>query len=138
VSEDDWDAVLAAHLKGHFCVTRHATAYWRDRARAAGGPVSARLINTAAEAGLRGSPAQPYFAGATAGVLGLTRSVARACGAPAAADVNGRVFVSFGGSVHLVAEPDVDHRFDNPGDGPWDAGALARALAGHFGAARRA
>jgi NAD(P)-dependent dehydrogenase (short-subunit alcohol dehydrogenase family) len=46
MSEEEFDAVVRVHLKGHFCMLRHATAYWRDASKVAGGPVYARVINT--------------------------------------------------------------------------------------------
>ena len=70
-SEDEWDAVLRVHLKGHFCVTRHACAYWRERHKA-GAQVDARIINTSSGAGLLGSIGQSAYAAAKAGILALT------------------------------------------------------------------
>src|SRR5258708_3439104 len=55
MSEDDWDAVLRVHAKGHFALTRHATAYWYDKCKAQGAPVSGRIINTSSEAFLAGA-----------------------------------------------------------------------------------
>ena len=46
MSEEEWDSVIRVHLKGHFCPSRHAAAYWRDMSKEAGGPVYARIINT--------------------------------------------------------------------------------------------
>ncbi|HEX2315991.1 MAG TPA: SDR family NAD(P)-dependent oxidoreductase [Thermomonospora sp.] len=77
--EADWDAVVAVHLKGHFVTLRHATAYWRARAKETGGPVYARVVNTASEAFLIGSPGQPNYAAAKGGIAALTLSVAQAC-----------------------------------------------------------
>src|SRR4029077_8928858 len=34
ITEDEWDAVVAVHLKGHFCPTRHAAVYWREQTKA--------------------------------------------------------------------------------------------------------
>jgi 3-oxoacyl-[acyl-carrier protein] reductase len=79
MDEAEWDAVIRVHLKGHFCPTRHATAYWRERSKAAGGPVDARIINTSSEAFLFGSPGQPNYAAAKAGIVGLTMSTALSC-----------------------------------------------------------
>ncbi|MCB1003316.1 MAG: SDR family NAD(P)-dependent oxidoreductase, partial [Acidimicrobiales bacterium] len=45
LAEDEWDAVVRVHLKGHFAPTRHAVAHWRDRAKA-GEEVQGRIINT--------------------------------------------------------------------------------------------
>ena len=70
-SEAEWDAVLRVHLKGHFCVTRHACAYWRERAKA-GAAVDARIINTSSGAGLLGSVGQSAYSAAKGGILALT------------------------------------------------------------------
>ena len=72
MSEEEFDSVLRVHLKGHFCVLREATAYWRERSKSGGGPVYARVINTSSEAALIGSPGQPNYASATAGIIALT------------------------------------------------------------------
>ena len=79
MSEEDWDAVIAVHLKGHFSTIRHATAYWREQSKAAGAPVYARVINTASEAFLFGSAGQPNYAAAKAGITSLTLSTAHGC-----------------------------------------------------------
>ncbi len=79
MSEEDWDAVIRVHLKGHFCTTRWATAYWRDCSKAAGGPIYGRIINTASEAFLFGSPGQPNYAAAKAGIVALTLATAQSC-----------------------------------------------------------
>jgi NAD(P)-dependent dehydrogenase (short-subunit alcohol dehydrogenase family) len=70
-SEDEWDAVIRVHLKGHFCVSRHAVAWWRDRAKA-GEAVDARLVNTSSGAGLQGSVGQSAYSAAKAGIAALT------------------------------------------------------------------
>ena len=79
MSEEEWDGVIRVHLKGHFCTTRWATAYWRDRAKAQNGPVYGRIINTASEAFLLGSAGQPNYAAAKAGIAALTMATAQAC-----------------------------------------------------------
>ncbi|QFR02500.1 3-oxoacyl-ACP reductase [Streptomyces phaeolivaceus] len=91
MSEEEWDAVLRVHLKGHFNTTRFASAYWRDRAKAeartkaaaeaeagGGGPVYGRIVNTSSEAFLAGSAGQPNYAAAKGGIVGLTTSTALA------------------------------------------------------------
>ena len=70
-SEDEWDAVVRVHLKGHFCVGRAAAAYWRDQAKA-GQTVDARIINTSSGAGLLGSVGQAAYSAAKGGILSLT------------------------------------------------------------------
>ena len=70
-SEEEWDAVIRVHLKGHFCVSRHAAAYWRERVKA-GEEVDARIINTSSGAGVLGSVGQSSYSAAKAGIATLT------------------------------------------------------------------
>jgi NAD(P)-dependent dehydrogenase (short-subunit alcohol dehydrogenase family) len=70
-AEDEWDAVIRVHLKGHFCVARHAGEYWRNESKAKR-PVDARIINTSSGAGLQGSIAQATYGAAKAGIAALT------------------------------------------------------------------
>jgi NAD(P)-dependent dehydrogenase (short-subunit alcohol dehydrogenase family) len=70
-SEEEWDAVIRVHLKGHFCVTSHACAHWRARAKT-GQPVDARIVNTSSGAGLQGSIGQSAYSAAKAGIAALT------------------------------------------------------------------
>jgi NAD(P)-dependent dehydrogenase (short-subunit alcohol dehydrogenase family) len=70
-TEDEWDAVIRVHLKGHFAPLRHAAAYWRDEAKA-GRQRQARVINTSSGAGLQGSIGQGTYSAAKAGIAGLT------------------------------------------------------------------
>lgn len=71
LGEDEWDAVIRVHLKGHFVTMRHAIEYWRAEAKAGRQP-DARVINTSSGAGLLGSVAQGNYAAAKAGIVGLT------------------------------------------------------------------
>ncbi|MFI1965299.1 3-oxoacyl-ACP reductase [Streptomyces pathocidini] len=165
MTEDEWDSVIRVHLKGHFNTTRFAAAHWRERSKAAGGPVYGRIVNTSSEAFLAGSPGQPNYAAAKGGIVGLTTSTAQALAkygvtanaicprartrmtedvfaglagaadsgvdplapehvsplvgylaAPAAARVNGQVFVVHGGMVALLERPRVAARFDTAKD----------------------
>jgi NAD(P)-dependent dehydrogenase (short-subunit alcohol dehydrogenase family) len=70
-TEEEWDAVVRVHLKGHFCVSRWAAAYWRDRSKA-GEANDARIINTSSGAGLLGSVGQAAYSAAKGGILSLT------------------------------------------------------------------
>jgi NAD(P)-dependent dehydrogenase (short-subunit alcohol dehydrogenase family) len=70
-SEEEWDAVVRVHLKGHFCMLRHAAEHWRARAKT-GEKVDGRVINTTSGAGLRGSVGQGAYSAAKAGIAGLT------------------------------------------------------------------
>lgn len=78
MSEEEWDAVIRVHLKGHFTTTRFAAAHWRERAKATGRPVYGRIVNTSSEAFLAGSAGQPNYAAAKGGIVGLTTSTAEA------------------------------------------------------------
>jgi NAD(P)-dependent dehydrogenase (short-subunit alcohol dehydrogenase family) len=68
---EEWDATMKVHLRGHFCVARHAVDYWRSCAKQ-GKPVDARIINTSSGAGLNGSVAQSAYAAAKGGIASLT------------------------------------------------------------------
>ncbi|MFD7440354.1 SDR family oxidoreductase [Streptomyces sp. NPDC059909] len=71
LDEDDWDAVMRVHLKGHFLPLKHAAAYWRGESKA-GREVTARVVNTSSGAGLLGSVGQGNYSAAKAGIVGLT------------------------------------------------------------------
>ncbi|MEU1007903.1 SDR family oxidoreductase [Streptomyces sp. NPDC005890] len=71
LGEDDWDAVIRVHLKGHFLPLKHAAAYWRAEAKAGRTPV-ARVVHTSSGAGLLGSVGQGNYSAAKAGIVGLT------------------------------------------------------------------
>ncbi|MBX6388784.1 MAG: SDR family oxidoreductase [Frankia sp.] len=71
MSEEEWDAVVRVHLKGHAAPLRHAAAYWRDEAKAGRRP-NARVINTSSGAGLQGSVGQGNYGAAKAGIAALT------------------------------------------------------------------
>ncbi|MFI5780123.1 SDR family oxidoreductase [Nocardia sp. NPDC051570] len=75
LGEQEWDAVVRVHLKGHFATMRHAAEYWRGEAKA-GRAVDARIINTSSGAGLQGSVGQGNYAAAKAGIAALTLTAA--------------------------------------------------------------
>jgi NAD(P)-dependent dehydrogenase (short-subunit alcohol dehydrogenase family) len=71
MSEEEWDAVIAVHLKGHFTVMQPATAHMREKKRGC-------IIGFTSTAGLEGSPGQPNYSAAKEGIVGLMRSTALA------------------------------------------------------------
>jgi NAD(P)-dependent dehydrogenase (short-subunit alcohol dehydrogenase family) len=71
LSEEDWDAVIEVHLKGHFVPTRHAATYWREQAKA-GKVVRASIINTSSTSGLLGNAGQSNYGAAKAGIAAFT------------------------------------------------------------------
>ena len=80
MSDEEWDAVIAVHLRGHFLLTRNAATYWRSKAKDAGGSIYGRIINTSSEAGLVGPVGQANYGAAKAGITSLTLTAARALG----------------------------------------------------------
>ena len=70
-AEDEWDAIIRVHLKGHYAVANHACAYWRQQSKD-GKDVDARIINTSSGAGLQGSIGQSAYSAAKAGIATLT------------------------------------------------------------------
>jgi NAD(P)-dependent dehydrogenase (short-subunit alcohol dehydrogenase family) len=73
MAEEEWDAVIRVHLKGHFNTIKPAAAYWRG----IGNPdAQHRIINYTSRAGLHGAPGQPNYSAAKMGIVGLTYSCA--------------------------------------------------------------
>lgn len=79
MTEEDFDAVMRVHVKGHFCGIRHATAYWREQSKASGAPTYGRIISTASEAAIFASVGQPNYAAAKSAIIALTNAAAQAC-----------------------------------------------------------
>lgn len=183
MSDEEWDLVIAVHLRGHFLLTRNAATYWRGKAKDAGGSTYGRIVNTASEAGLVGPVGQANYGAAKAGIISLTLTAARALGrygvcanaicprartamtadvfgpgpeaseveaggidplspehvvtlvqflsSPAAAEVNGQVFIAYGPRVTLVAAPVAEHRFDADGSA-WEPAQLSNTLRDYF------
>ena len=76
LTEEDWDAVIRVHLKGHAATIHHAANHWRARSKA-GEAVSGRIINTASESGFIGMAGQVNYAAAKAGIAAMTMVAAR-------------------------------------------------------------
>jgi NAD(P)-dependent dehydrogenase (short-subunit alcohol dehydrogenase family) len=71
LTEDEWDAVINVHLKGHFSPTRHAAAYWREQSKA-GNQINGRVINTSSPSGVFGNVGQTNYGAAKAGIAAFT------------------------------------------------------------------
>jgi NAD(P)-dependent dehydrogenase (short-subunit alcohol dehydrogenase family) len=67
MSEDDWDSVIAVHLKGTFNMCRHASEYWREEHKK-GNLLNGRIINTASDSGLLGNASQSNYGACKAAV----------------------------------------------------------------------
>jgi NAD(P)-dependent dehydrogenase (short-subunit alcohol dehydrogenase family) len=79
MTEQDFDQVIAVHLKGSFSVTHHASLHWRALGKA-GKPVSGRIVNTTSGAGLWGNLGQLNYATAKAGLVAMTTVTAMEMG----------------------------------------------------------
>jgi 3-oxoacyl-[acyl-carrier protein] reductase len=77
MTDEEFDLVVRIHLRGHFLLSRNAASYWRQRSKETGEPVDAAVVNTSSEAFLVGSPGQPNYSAAKAGITALTLSTAR-------------------------------------------------------------
>jgi NAD(P)-dependent dehydrogenase (short-subunit alcohol dehydrogenase family) len=79
LSEEDWDAVINVHLKGHFVPTRHAATYWREQAKN-GKVVKASVINTSSTSGLLGNVGQSNYGAAKSGIASFSLIIAEELG----------------------------------------------------------
>jgi NAD(P)-dependent dehydrogenase (short-subunit alcohol dehydrogenase family) len=76
MTEQEWDAVINVHLKGHFCPTRFAANYWREQSKA-GKEVKGAIVNTSSTSGLLGNPGQANYGAAKAGIAAFSNIVAQ-------------------------------------------------------------
>lgn len=76
LAEEDWDAVIRVHLRGHFAPARFAAEYWRARSKK-GETTYGRIINTTSDSGLYANPGQINYATAKAGIASMTLVLAR-------------------------------------------------------------
>ncbi|MDQ3645442.1 MAG: SDR family oxidoreductase [Actinomycetota bacterium] len=79
MTEEEWDAVIAVHLKGHFAPTHHAANYWRQQSKA-GTVVNGRVINTSSPSGVFGNVGQSNYGAAKAGIAAFTIITAQELG----------------------------------------------------------
>ncbi|MDQ3964508.1 MAG: SDR family oxidoreductase [Actinomycetota bacterium] len=79
MSEEEWDLVIAVHLKGHFAPTRHAAAYWREQSKA-GNQINGRVINTSSPSGVFGNVGQANYGAAKAAIAAFTMITAQELG----------------------------------------------------------
>jgi NAD(P)-dependent dehydrogenase (short-subunit alcohol dehydrogenase family) len=76
MTEEEWDAVVAVHLKGHFVPTRWAAAYWREQVKA-GNTITANVVNTSSTSGLLSNPGQTNYGAAKSGIATFTQIAAK-------------------------------------------------------------
>jgi NAD(P)-dependent dehydrogenase (short-subunit alcohol dehydrogenase family) len=117
MTEEEWDAVIAVHLKGHFVPTKFAAIYWREQTKA-GKTVHASVINTSSTSGLLGNPGQANYGAAKAGIAAFSIITAQELGrygvrvnaiAPAART---RLTTATPGLGDIIKAPDEPGKFD--------------------------
>jgi NAD(P)-dependent dehydrogenase (short-subunit alcohol dehydrogenase family) len=116
MTEEEWDAIMAVHLKGHFCISSHAVHYWRGRAKE-GADVDARIINTTSGAGLQGSIGQSNYAAAKAGIAALTLNQAAELGRYG---ITANAVAPSARTGMTTAVPEMAERMKKPEDGSFD------------------
>jgi NAD(P)-dependent dehydrogenase (short-subunit alcohol dehydrogenase family) len=79
MGEDDFDLVMAVHVKGTYTVARHAAAFWRERAKA-GEQVDRSIVTTTSHAGLAGNIGQVNYSAAKAAIAGMTLTLSKELG----------------------------------------------------------
>lgn len=116
MTEQEWDAIMAVHLKGHFCISSHAVHYWRGQSKE-GKAVNARIINTTSGAGLQGSIGQSNYAAAKAGIAALTLNQAAELGRYG---ITANAVAPAARTGMTTAVPEMAQRMAKPEDGSFD------------------
>ena len=116
MTEEEWDAIMAVHLKGHFCISSHAVHFWRGQSKA-GEAVAARIINTTSGAGLQGSIGQSNYAAAKAGIAALTLNQAAELGRYG---ITANAIAPSARTGMTTAVPEMAERMKVPDDGSFD------------------
>ena len=129
MTEGEWDAVIAVHLKGHFVPTRFAAAYWREQTKA-GKTVKASVINTSSTSGLFSNPGQANYGAAKSGIATFSEITAKElsrygvrCNAIAPA-ARTRLTLATPGLGERIAEPTDAAVFDE-----WDPANISPLVA---------
>jgi NAD(P)-dependent dehydrogenase (short-subunit alcohol dehydrogenase family) len=76
MTEEEWDAVIAVHLKGHFAPSRWAAAYWREQAKA-GVTKPRNIVHTSSTSGLFSNPGQSNYGAAKSGIATFGQIIAK-------------------------------------------------------------
>ena len=77
MTEEEWDAVIRVHLKGHFVPVRWAATYWRERNKETGNPVDGRIVLTSSESGLFANAGQLNYDAAKSGIATMAIVLAK-------------------------------------------------------------
>jgi len=129
MTEDEWDAVITVHLKGHFVPTRWAAAYWREQHKA-GVNRPRNLVHTSSTSGLFSNPGQSNYGAAKSGIATFSQIVAKElvkygvksnCIAPGART---RLTLATPGLDQVIAPPHEEGAFD-----VWDPANISPLVA---------
>jgi NAD(P)-dependent dehydrogenase (short-subunit alcohol dehydrogenase family) len=129
MTEQEWDAVISVHLKGHFVPTRWAATYWREQAKA-GATVRRSIVNTSSTSGLLSNPGQSNYGAAKSGIATFSQICAKElsrynvvsnCIAPAART---RLTAATPGLGDVIAPPTDAAQFDT-----WDPANISPVVA---------
>jgi NAD(P)-dependent dehydrogenase (short-subunit alcohol dehydrogenase family) len=129
MTEEEWDAVIAVHLKGHFVPTRWAAAYWREQHKA-GATKARHLVHTSSTSGLFSNPGQSNYGAAKSGIATFSQIVAKElsrynvrsnCVAPGART---RLTLATPGLDQVIAAPTEEGAFD-----VWDPANISPLVA---------
>ena len=115
-SDEEWDAVITVHLRGHFCPTRAVARHWRDRFKS-GETVDRALINTTSTSGLLGNFGQANYGSAKAGIAAMTIIAQLELG-----NYGVRVNAIAPAARTRMTRPDLDESAPTPGSGGFDDG----------------
>ena len=129
MTEAEWDAVIAVHLKGHFAPSRWAAAYWREQHKA-GNTKPRNIVHTSSTSGLFSNPGQSNYGAAKTGIATFSQILAKELSrynvksnsiAPAART---RLTMATPGLGDRIAEPENKAAFDE-----WDPANISPLVA---------
>ena len=129
MTEEEWDAVIHVHLKGHFAPSRWAAAYWREQHKA-GATKKRNIVHTSSSSGLFANPGQSNYGAAKTGIATFSQILAKELArynvvsnaiAPAART---RLTMATPGLGDRIAEPENKGQFDE-----WDPANISPLVA---------
>jgi NAD(P)-dependent dehydrogenase (short-subunit alcohol dehydrogenase family) len=116
MTEEEFDLVIAVHLKGTFLMMRHAAAYWREKSKA-GETVKASIVNTSSTSGLHSNPGQTNYGAAKSGIATMSIIAAQELGRYG---VRVNAIAPSARTRMTLATPGLGERIAAPDDGSFD------------------
>jgi len=127
MTEDEWDAVIAVHLKGHFAPSRWAAAYWREQFKA-GIEKPRNIVHTSSTSGLFSNPGQANYGAAKTGIATFSQIIAKEL---ARYQVKSNTIAPGARTRLTLATPGLEHVMQ-PREGafdPWDPANISPLVA---------